>query len=239
MIQTLTKILLFFLLILNFGWVAGQHDSSMFNFSPLQSNGMGKPVVRIVVNKSFKQTAGWTEKLKDIGKVNIVYSYNSMGVCEYTSEKSFLEHKQKTYSAKKYAKFSNEWYAMREQSMEPKFLEYFNKNIMEVGMMGFNDARPADATLRVEILYMDPEDHRYVNSPPPYISTICTFFAKDEILARYEFVAVGSREKNMRDRMTECFAIAGKMLSKNIVKKMRAIEKNGPVNSGTFTESED
>ncbi len=217
-----------------------QHDSALFSIKPVESNGMGKAMIKIPVNKTFKQTGGWTEKLKDAGKVNIIYDYNNMGVCEYTSEKSYLEHKQERYGAKKYAKFLKEWKEIRKLSAEPKFKELFNKYIMEIGIMGFNDTISADATLKVEILYIDVEHHSVANAPPPYIKMVCTFFSKGNLLARYEFNAIGYEHiKNIGESLTECFGRAGKMLANGIVKKMRTIEKYGPINNESKAESED
>lgn len=180
---------------------------------------------KFYINKTFKQTAGWTDQLIGIREVNIRYDYSRMAVCDYPSETAYLAHKKEKLNPTKFGKFQNDWSSMRKSSLEPQFERLFNQHMAKINMVGTNYATQAEVDLVVQVLFVEPEDHRLTDAMPPLMMTVCSFYSKDLLLARYEFTAIGSKENSVRDRLTELYGAAGSMLAKGILKKMRQMEK--------------
>ncbi len=76
--------------------------------------------------------------------------------------------------------------------------------------------------LLVRLRMEEPHPHNGGWSSPPYVIMECTFF--DDMgreLAVFELSAAGSSKGDNTERLRDCYAIAGKLLGKELVKKLR------------------
>ncbi|WP_317897367.1 hypothetical protein [Aurantibacillus circumpalustris] len=184
---------------------------------------IGGDVVRIQVQKKVELLAADPASLKKLHNVGIKYNFDSVFVCSFLNQEDYFKDLRENFSTNKAEKMISEWLALPKTTLEPRFELFFNKNINKIGIHGSNTiTREQDAILVVKILEEDPHLHRDDGYSMPHIITNCTFFDKEEkLIASFLITATGSRENNMSKRRAECYAIAGKMLAREVIKRLK------------------
>lgn len=177
--------------------------------------------VRIQSQADVKLVAGQIGSLSKITKVHIIYDRDSTKVCDYDSEAAYLEHRCKDKDSAAAEAIRQKWAYMHKEVCEPNFEDYFNRNANKVGISGFNNPNEKLPVLLVRMRMEEPHQHTGGWTSPPYVVAECSFFdASGNELAVFELSAVGSSKGDNTERMRDCYAIAGKLLSKEIVKRM-------------------
>ena len=183
----------------------------------------GHAGVHVQIQKKVELLEGEPSSLKKLSLVGIKYNFDSMVVCSFLNQDYYFKDLRENYSEKKAGKMINEWQALPKTLLEPKFEEFFNKNLTKIGIQGSNTIINQDqATLIVKVLEEDPHYHRGEDYSPPYVVLKCTFLDSEKnLMASFLVKAVGSRESNMADRRAECYAIGAKMLAKEVIKRLK------------------
>jgi len=197
--------------------------NSLILSSQFYHGAAASPFINIKTNQSkIKFASGDVQALKNIRIVHVTYDYEYMAVCSFTSEQDYLDDLKKNNKEIEANRLINEWKQLPKNVLQPKFEESFNRNTSTIGMELTNNITSNQVTLIVKFLKEDPHYHKKLSSPP-YLSLECTFLdAEGYFIARFNIMASGSHENNLTDRFGECYTIAGKLLGKEITKRLRS-----------------
>jgi len=186
---------------------------------------MGFVKVKIQPQAPVKLISGKISSLTNIRKVNIRYDRDSMKVCDYNSEAAYLDHRCEDKESSVAKSIREKWAYTHKEVCEPYFEEYFNKNGEKIGITGTNYSDEKVPILLVHITMEDPHHHTQVLNTPPYIIAECMFFDESGArLAVFEVKAIGSSNGDIQERLRDCYAIAGKMLAKDLAKRIKDLD---------------
>lgn len=159
---------------------------------------------------------GHFRNLMHVKTITINYDYSQMMIGpDSLSEKEYLKDKK--------SEFVETWLQLPKKQIEPRFHQKFAEVINRAGISAYNYfVSKSDAYLLVTVLKEDPDSHKTpFKNIPPYIELNCVFLnEKKEVLAGFSVKVHGSREKGIENRLGECYAIAGGILAKTIVKEL-------------------
>ena len=192
-----------------------------------QYGGMSSPMSAL--------NSGDISALNDVRNVNIVYTYNDMGVGAFRKEEDYLSKKCEDISKKKDAsacdKFKKDWVDARKARFEPKFELLFNKYGPKAAFMeGTNYSADKDVTLEIHTVFVEPGYNIGISKKPAFVDFECTFKDKSGKSLCVIFIknAVGSQamgyDFDVNSRIVESYGIAAKMLT-GLIKKERKKKK--------------
>lgn len=179
--------------------------------------------------------SGDISALNDVRKVNIVYTYNDMGVGAFRKEEDYLAKKCEEIMKKKDAsaceKFKKDWVDARKSRFEPKFEALFNKYGPKIAVMdGTNYSSNNDVTLEIHTVFVEPGYNIGISKRPAFVDFECIFKDKSGKSLCVIFIknAVGSQamgyDFDVNSRVVESYSAAAKMLL-GLIKKERKKKK--------------
>lgn len=175
--------------------------------------------IKIQGQAKVKLISGEAPALYGMRRVKIQYDRDSMQVCDYESEAAYLEYRCENKDSATSEAIKAKWFNTHIEVCEPNFEEYFNRNAAKIGLVGINNSPEQIPVLLVKVKMEEPHHHTIGWNTPPYIVMECWFFdTSGNRLAVFELSAVGSPNGDIRERLRDCYAIAGKLLSKELVK---------------------
>lgn len=169
----------------------------------------------------IKTTEGDLSVLKNETSINVEFTYDNMSVGKYDKESEYLEKKTAEYNSKEPGRgdsWAKNWITDRKRIFEPKFLELFEKTS---GMANKPDAK---YTMIFHTTSTEPGFNIYVTRKNAEIDATVTIV---ETADRSKKVAVidvknapgrtfSGYDYATGDRISECYAVAGKKLGKHI-----------------------
>lgn len=175
--------------------------------------------------------SGDINTLTTVKSVNIVYTYNDLGVGAFRKEEDYLNKKcedLKKKDATACDKFRKDWVEGRKAKFEPKFEELFTKYGEKTAFMtGVNNATNNEVTLEVHTVFIEPGFNIGIAKKPAYIDIEFTFKDKagKALCVFYIKNAVGAQmmgyDYDVTSRLVESYAKAAKMLTGAIKKERK------------------
>jgi hypothetical protein len=179
--------------------------------------------------KPLKLIEGDLKLISQLNKINIRFDYQYMSVCKFPTEEEYLNDIRKNKSPEKAEKEIENWRQMPKTILEPSFEELFNEHAAEIGLQTCHDT--TQPTLIVKILREEPHHHQEAHVPPSHVNFECTFLdAEGYFVARYNLNVHGLNENKAAESqqgLKYCFSVAGKMLGKDLTKRIRKIREQG------------
>ena len=171
--------------------------------------------------QKFKTTQGDIAVLKSETAINVEFTYDNMSVGKYDKESEYIEKKTAEYNSKEPGRgdsWAKNWVSDRKRVFEPKFLELFEKN---TGMTNKADAK---YTMIFHTTSTEPGFNIYVTRKNAEIDATVTIVEtadRTKIIAVIEVKNAPGRtfsgyDYATGDRISECYAVAGKKLGKYI-----------------------
>ncbi len=171
--------------------------------------------------QKIKTTEGSTDVLKNETSINVEFTYDNMSVGKYDKESEYLEKKTAEYNSKEPGRgdsWAKNWVSDRKRVFEPKFLELFEKN------SGMSNKADAKYTMIFHTTSTEPGFNIYVTRKNAEIDAVVTIV---ETADRTKIIAVidvknapgrtfSGYDYATGDRISECYAVAGKKLGKHI-----------------------
>ena len=169
----------------------------------------------------FKVTEGDLSALKGERSYNIEFTYNDMSVGKFEHESEYIEKKKAEYNSKEPGRgdsWAKSWISDRKMVFEPKFIDLFEKT----------SDMTVKATAKYTIIFhtttTEPGYNIYISKKNAEIDAEATIV---ETANRSKIIAVISvknapgrtfsgNDYATGDRIAECYAVAGKKLSKFI-----------------------
>ena len=169
----------------------------------------------------FKVTEGDLSALKGETSYNIEFTYNDMSVGKFEHESEYIEKKKAEYNSKEPGRgdsWAKSWISDRKMVFEPKFIDLFEKT----------SDMTVKATAKYTIIFhtttTEPGYNIYISKKNAEIDAEATIV---ETANRSKIIAVISvknapgrtfsgNDYATGDRISECYAVAGKKLSKFI-----------------------
>lgn len=169
----------------------------------------------------FKVTEGDLSALKGETSYNIEFTYNDMSVGKFEHESEYIEKKKAEYNSKEPGRgdsWAKSWISDRKMVFEPKFIDLFEKT----------SDMTVKATAKYTIIFhtttTEPGYNIYISKKNAEIDAEATIV---ETANRSKIIAVISvknapgrtfsgNDFATGDRISECYAVAGKKLSKFI-----------------------
>lgn len=178
--------------------------------------------------QKIKVTSGDLSFLKGQKQLNVVYTYEDMGVGKYDTEEEYVENKVAEYNDKEPGKgdeWHKNWLADREKRYKPKFEELMNKGLEKNGLE-VGDFPNAEYTLVLNTTFTEPGFNVGVMRKPAYVDYEITFVktGTDEAVAEMTLLASPGSGGMGYDfdagfRIQESYAKAGKELAAYLNKK--------------------
>lgn len=164
----------------------------------------------------IKYTEGDPEALEQLKIAGIVFDYSRMTVSKYQNLDEYLTNIKDPKTLQK-----QEWLSMFTELLEPTFLKTFALHAADRGinLKLTPDTLATKVDLIVEVLNVNPDRQNKsdANSFPPNISFYYTFLNSDgSLVARFVSKGMGPNSKDLKIRLRECYAVAGKMLATEI-----------------------
>ena len=171
--------------------------------------------------QKFQITEGDIEFLKTETALNIEFTYNDMSVGKFENEADYVAKKKAEYNKKEEGRgdtWEKEWYADRKMVFQPKFIDLFEKSTDMI-------IKPtAKYTLIFHTTSTEPGYNVYVSRKNAEIDAVATIV---ETADRSKVIAVikiknapgrtfSGNDYATGDRISECYAVAGKKLGKFI-----------------------
>lgn len=192
----------------------GRKDAVRFSYGFISVKIQGQAEVKLV--------SGEISAIAGLQKIKIVYNRDSTKVCDYDSEAAYLEHRCKDKDSGDCEGIRQRWANIHKEVCEPNFEDYFNRNAAKIGLVGYNNSSESLPTLLVRLRMEEPHYHTGGWNSPPYLVTECIFLDRSgHKLVAFELSAVGSPKGDNKERLRDCYAIAGKLLSKELVKYLK------------------
>lgn len=169
----------------------------------------------------FKVTEGDLSALKGETSYNIEFTYNDMSVGKFEHESEYIEKKKAEYNSKEPGRgdsWAKSWISDRKMVFEPKFIDLFEKT----------SDMTVKATAKYTIIFhtttTEPGYNIYISKKNAEIDAEANIV---ETANRSKIIAVISvknapgrtfsgNDFATGDRISECYAVAGKKLSKFI-----------------------
>lgn len=184
---------------------------------------VGAIKVKFQSQAAEKLISGDALLLLRIKKLDIRNTRDSMKVCEYGPEAAYLEQRCKDRDEAAAKAIRDKWTYMHEAVCEPGFAEYFNKYAAKEGITGINYSSEKLPVLLVKLKMEEPHYHPAGWNTPPSVTTMeCLFLdTLGNELAVFQGSVIGNVKGNNQDRLKDCYSIAGKMRSRELVKRLR------------------
>jgi hypothetical protein len=169
----------------------------------------------------FKVTEGNLSALKGETSYNIEFTYNDMSVGKFEHESDYIEKKKAEYNSKEPGRgdsWAKSWISDRKMVFEPKFIDLFEKT----------SDMTVKATAKYTIIFhtttTEPGYNIYISKKNAEIdaeATIVETANRSKIIAVIAVKNAPGRTFSGNDfatgeRIAECYAVAGKKLSKFI-----------------------
>ncbi len=180
--------------------------------------------------------SGDISTLTDVRSVNIVYTYNDMGVGAFRKEEDYLAKKcddiaKKPREGASCEKFKKDWADARKTRFEPRFELLFNKyGPKSAFMSGTNYSSNEAVTLELHTVFIEPGYNIGISKKPAFVDLECTFKDKSGKVLCVIFLknCVGSQamgyDFDVNSRIVESYSMAAKMLT-GLIKKERKKKK--------------
>lgn len=174
--------------------------------------------------------SGDAKQFKSHKSLNLVVSYENLKIGEYNSEKEYLDKKVKENNEKeagKGEKWLNKWDYAKTNVWPQRFEELYNKVLdKKLGMKCDRNSQSNPYTLRVKVTYIEPGYNVGVSRKPASANfefELVNSTNNAEVIASLYLNHVPGEDAMGLDfdsdkRIGECFAKAGKMLAKYILK---------------------
>lgn len=177
--------------------------------------------------QKIKVTSGELDFLKGQSTINVVYSYDNMGVGKFDKEEDYIAKKVEDYNKKEAGKgdeWRENWIGDREARFEPKFEELINKNL-EKSSVKVGDFPDAEYTMLVNTTFTEPGFNVGVARKNAYTDYEVVFIANDtqEEVATMTIIkspGLGAMGYDFDSglRIQESYAKAGKELGQYLAK---------------------
>lgn len=174
------------------------------------------------VSQKIKLTSGSAAALKGEKNVNVVFTYDGMGVGAFKNEQDYIDKKKKEYNAKeagKGDKWEQAWLADRKNRFEPQFVELYNKN-SKIIIGDFPDAK---YTLVFNTTFTEPgfnvgvvRKNAMINGVAKIIETTSKKQIGEYSVMKAPGRTFGGYDFDSGLRIQEAYAVAGKVLGKTI-----------------------
>lgn len=173
--------------------------------------------------QKIKLTDGDLGVLKTETGINLEFTYDNMSVGAFDREKDYLDKKKADYNEKEAGRgdtWAKNWVADRKREFEPKFIELFEKS------SGMTVKADAKYTLVFHTTSTEPGYNIYIKRKNAEIDAEAKIV---ETANRKKTIALidvknapgrtfGGNDYATADRISECYAVAGKKLGKFIKK---------------------
>jgi hypothetical protein len=209
----------------------GQFQSGMGGARP---GGYGSNMMQVHRSQpAIEFRGGELANLKGVTTVNIVYDYAHQMVGKFQNEEDYFaekgEKEEKFKNPEKLEAFKERWFSARTHSYEPRFEVLFNKYMKKEGLTGINYATSSNITLKVKTLKVEPGFKKFGSSKIADINVECIFLDQNgDVILRYylDEISVISEDNDPNEAMlTRSYAVAAKMLAKELLKGMKKLKK--------------
>ena len=169
----------------------------------------------------IKTVEGDLDALKSETSINVEFTYDNMSVGKYDKESEYLEKKKAEFNSKEPGRGDNwekNWVKDRKANFEPKFIELFEKS------SGMSVKPDAKYTLIFHTTSTEPGYNIYVSKKNAEIDAEITIVLTADRTKKIATISMNNApgrtfsgyDYATGDRITECYAIAGKKLGKYI-----------------------
>ena len=169
----------------------------------------------------IKTVEGDLAELKNEKSINVEFTYDNMSVGKYDKESEYIEKKKAEYNSKEPGRgdsWEKNWVRDRKANFEPKFIELFEKS------SGMTVSADAKYTLIFHTTSTEPGYNIYVSKKNAEIDADATIVLTADRSKKVATITVKNApgrtfsgyDYATGDRITECYAIAGKKLGKHI-----------------------
>ncbi|MCW3463732.1 hypothetical protein [Chitinophaga nivalis] len=177
--------------------------------------------------QKIRLTEGDLSVLKGETKLNVLYTYDSLGVGKFDNEDDYIAKKVEEYNKKESGRgdtWAKAWKSDRNRRFEPKFHELFNEH----GDLKIGKYKNAKYTLIFHTTFIEPGWNVGVMRKNAYIDAevfIVDATDNSKVLAKLTVNdapgrTFGGYDFDTGTRLAESYAIAGKKLAKFINKKI-------------------
>ncbi len=174
-----------------------------------------------VMAQRAKITAGSFSTVKDVPTFEVKFDYTDLKVDKFKTEEEFLADKMKKRDEKG-EEFKKSWFADREESYEPKFIESFNKR----GDVKIGKNNDAQYVITVKTTWIYPGYNVGVMRSDAKINAVVSIYQKSNpsnIIVSAEYKDVVGRGAMGYDydsgyRISESYARLAKVLTEDIKK---------------------
>ncbi len=171
--------------------------------------------------QKIKTTEGDLSVLKNETSINIEFTYENMSVGKYDKESEYLDKKTAEYNSKEPGRgdsWAKNWVSDRNRIFEPKFLELFEKN------SGMSNKADAKYTMIFHTTSTEPGFNIYVTRKNAEIDATVTIVETADRSKKIAVIDVKNApgrtysgyDYATGERISECYAVAGKRLGKHI-----------------------
>jgi hypothetical protein len=170
----------------------------------------------------FRTVEGGIDELKDETSINVEFTYENMSVGKYDNEADYIEKKKAEYNAKEAGRgdlWEKSWVSDRKKDFEPKFIELFEKNGMTI--------KPGSKyTMIFHTTSTEPGYNIYITRKNAKIDAEITIVLTADRTKKIAVISMndapgrtfGGNDYATGDRISECYAVAGKKLAKYLKK---------------------
>ncbi|NOU39102.1 MAG: hypothetical protein HOO89_10335 [Ferruginibacter sp.] len=171
--------------------------------------------------QKIKITEGNLDILKSETTINVEFTYDNMAVGKFDKESEYIDKKKGEYNAKEAGRgdrWEKSWVSDRKRNFEPKFIDLFEKT------SGMTIKADSKYTLIFHTTTTEPGYNIYVTKKNAEIDATVTIVEtanRTKVLAVIDVRNAPGRtfsgdDYASGDRITECYAVAGKKLGKFI-----------------------
>lgn len=175
-------------------------------------------------SQKIKLMSGNLSPLKGQDIIEVQFTYDNMKVgnmteADYVEKKKLEADQQEGNSGERWHKL---WIQDRANRFEPKFIELFNKYAKETGLFIDLNRTETKFVMVVNTYFTEPGFNVGVSSGPAYVSLKVSFFERSNMnlpIAVFDIIkARGAATFDMGTRITEAYALAGKIFAKELPK---------------------
>lgn len=179
--------------------------------------------------QKIKLVKGNLNFLKGVTTLKIEFTYGPNLRVGKMTEKAYVEKKVGALNAKKAGRgnyWKSLWYQDRKAHYQPKFIDLFNKVLLNKGVFVSEDAH-SDYVMIVNTTFIEPGFDVGVMSKPANINLVITFINSNhpsKVLAKFTIhkspgTSVFGNDYDTAVRLGEAYARAGKHFAKFLLKK--------------------
>lgn len=165
--------------------------------------------------------------LTDIKRLNFVFDYSGMKICNASSRDEYYQNIRKKHKAEKAESIIGEWNNMPLIKFEDTFLSVFNKKVYDSGIQGFiSELDTISAGVIVELIQAEPDYHSENIIQNPYLKLIYTFLEPNgDLIVRFSYISTGSVKVTHTEIVADCFEKAAKVLGEDLVIKLKKLNE--------------